>query len=93
MMEYEYTYTVDGWFTAGALFEGETERASNETKELTMKCSVGGGRHKANFYLLRLTENEKEIATFKATNYEQAKTFFMRICAKHKLNHERYNPQ
>lgn len=90
--EYEFRYTIEGWYTEAALAEGFTEEASSGNKKLTMRASMAGpGR--VNMYLLRVTKDEKEIYFKLYRNLRKSRETFAKVCAKHRLQHKRFNPQ
>ena len=90
--QYEYRYTVEGWYTEAALAQGYTEIATKGDMKLTMKMSRAGAG-KVSFYLIRLSEKDKEILLETPKRLSKARELFTRLCAKHQLLHERYNPQ
>lgn len=89
---YEYRYTMEGWYTEAALSQGFTEVASSGNKKLTMKASLKSHNY-INLLLIRLTRDDEEIYYEVYRNLSKAREAFTKLCAIHKLNHSRYNPQ
>ena len=89
---YEYRYTVTGWYTEAALAQGFIEEASSGNKRVTIKATLKG-RNQVNMYLIRLSENDKELYFETCKNLSRARKMFTRLCQIHKLNHPKFNPQ